>query len=586
MALSYGILYRFLFKSQNGWAVEIYISKAGYAGEIHNRPLGRAPLLRRDNNGGIYGTSLELYAECRVPGEYAQLYTSSAFEYRLEVYRNGQKLWSGFLTPELYSEPDRPAPYDVRIVATDGLGELKRSKFYSQGTRTLREHLMQILDSTNMTRQIVEVSSLSYDTGTQTLFPSAMLDNVSIDLSHEDGNTRYEVLQHILSSLNAGITLHLTQWLLFRETDFIRRAAAEGVSAYSDGVAATLPVATFGSSKVSQWWPLGNMSVIAEPARRYVEIKSPFHYMENMFGSWNMGNSAQYSSEEKAYILPTANSYILQMFSFAAENLEHRLALKILARNVGEGVDPQNLSIMIGIQGTGYQGSGAYSLVQAANGNYAWRSANGSILAELSAPTISETAEDAEEVSIIIPLFRKDSRAFMYASSLAVQISNPTGDYPIYVHDVTLVKYEQPEGQIADVEINNGSREAASSVDLHMTDGASVPVGGRWSMTGIPYKSDGQIITRWILSGTMEYMDYLSLMAQDYAQKVGAVRLRYSGKLNVPYNQPLPCLFMRDNTFYFPRTYSYDLYNDEMEVDLISVPDADVAIASADVTIE
>ena len=67
-------------------------------------------------------------------------------------------------------------------------------------------------------------------------------------------------------------------------------------------------------------------------------------------------------------------------------------------------------------------------------------------------------------------------------------------------------------------------------------------------------------------------------MAQDYAQKVGGARLRYTGSLNVPASEQLPCLFMRDNTFYWPRTYSYDLYNDEMEVDLISVPNINVEV--------
>ena len=113
-----------------------------------------------------------------------------------------------------------------------------------------------------------------------------------------------------------------------------------------------------------------------------------------------------------------------------------------------------------------------------------------------------------------------------------------------------------------------------------MTDGATVPVGGRWSMTGLPFAPEGKIIAQWYINGMGGYADYLTAMAQDYAREIGAARLRYSGVLNVPYGEPLPVLFLRDGTYYWPRTYSYDLYNDEMEVDMISVPDATVEIES------
>jgi hypothetical protein len=43
-------------------------------------------------------------------------------------------------------------------------------------------------------------------------------------------------------------------------------------------------------------------------------------------------------------------------------------------------------------------------------------------------------------------------------------------------------------------------------------------------------------------------------------------------------------LFERDNTYYFLNTYSYDLLNSELEVELISVPNARVEIESETVT--
>ena len=131
---TYRTQYRFMFTSSQGYVVEVNIAKKDYAGSIITRALGRAPILRLDNNENISGSSLEIYAECQSVGEFEHIYTSSADEYKVSLYRDGTKLWEGFITPELYSEPDLPAPYDVRIIATDGLGELKRSNYDLKGT--------------------------------------------------------------------------------------------------------------------------------------------------------------------------------------------------------------------------------------------------------------------------------------------------------------------------------------------------------------------------------------------------------------------------------------------------------------------
>lgn len=581
--VAYGILYRFLFQSRNGWHFDIIISKLGYAGEMQRRALGRAPLLRRDNNAGIYGTSLEIYAECKVPSEYAQLYTSSAYEYRVEVVRNGQKLWSGFVTPELYEEPDRPAPYDVRIVATDGLGELKRNTFYSQGTRSLQNHLEQLLADTGIIRSITMVSALRYQGELSISFASALLEGVYLDLSHEDGNTCYDVLQRILSSINAGITLYNDNWLLFRETDIMRLATADGVRAYVNENEIQLPVSAFGSVKTQKWWPIGNLSAVVEPAYKSIQLTAPYNYSSNILAAWNKGGSAVYNSDEKAYELHLLNDRIFQTIAFSEDDpVEYSLLFKVKARSVGNDEngerEHQKLGISIKMNGNTPTAGSTYWLVEGvdregyATGKYVWRNQQAQILKELEIPLESDTEKNAQEIEVVIPLYRKDYRIYAYAYSITVEVFNSDGAYPIYIYDTVLTKYDQADGHIADVIINNGARVKANDVNLHMTDGATVPTGGRWTMTSIPYLSTGQIIRKWVIDVYKDPEDYLAVMAQDYAQKFGSVRLRYSGKLNVPAEDQLPCLFVRDGIYYWPRVYIYDLYNDEMEVELISVP--------------
>lgn len=579
---SYGNIYRFVFRSHNGWNFEILIAKKDYTGEVYTRPLGRSPLLRRDNNSGVNGTSLEIYAECKVPGEYAQLYTSSAYEYQIQLYRDGVNLWTGFLTPELYSEPDRPAPYDVRIVATDGLGELKRYKFYSDGAQTLRSHLETILAHTGVERSIVLLSTLSYDNGSSMTFPPALLDMV-IDLSHEDGNKCYDVLQNILASFHAGISLQNNQWFLFRPTDFVRRADFLSLSVYAGDNPTVWPIAWFGSMRLRKWWPIGNMSVTVDPAKNGVELTSPFHYKENMLEeSWILGNTATYNSDEKAYVLPDSQSFITQQLDFGNEPVSYRLVLKLRALNVGTGEEAQNIGVRVKINGANYSGTRDYWLYSISADRYGksvngWRKELASIESELAVPGEGQSEKDAQEIEVVIPLYYKDSRSFVRANNMQVEVFNPSGKHSIHIYEVTLAKYDQAEGTVLDVILDNNAREKATAVDLQMIDGSTVPEGGRWSMTGLPYAPNGNLITTWYKAGMEAPAGYLDLMAQDYAQVLGSARLRYTGRLNVPYGEDLPCLFMREGTYYWPRVYSYDLYNDELEVELVNVPDAGIA---------
>ena len=203
---SYGPIYEFAFDSQNGADILIVISKKNYTGEVTRRPLGRAPILKRENNGHVYGTSLEIYAECKVDGEYAEFYTSSADEFRVDLYKDQIPIWTGFITPELYSEPDIAPPYDVQIIATDGLGELKNYMFQQTEKKTLQEHLDFILSHTGLSLGCDVVSAVSYVGPEGTSSEPYQVLGLEIDLSYESENTCYDTLQNILTSLNAAIT--------------------------------------------------------------------------------------------------------------------------------------------------------------------------------------------------------------------------------------------------------------------------------------------------------------------------------------------------------------------------------------------
>ena len=583
---TYRTQYRFMFVSSQGYVVEVNIGKKDYTGSIITRALGRAPVLRLDNNENISGTSLEIYAECQSVGEFEQIYTSSADEYTATLYRNGTKLWEGFVTPELYSEPDLPAPYDVRIIATDGLGELKRSNYELQGTYTLREHLTYILAKTNIERDILLASRLNVVSTDYGYTADRLLDIVSLSLDHEIGETCYDVLQHLMTSLNAGISMYKNSWYIYRETDFLKLITDGSVQAYKGSAVVSFPVVPFGSMTTSKWWPIGNMTLANIPAKNSIKLTAPYNYYENLFvdSAWTKATNAYYDENETAYALPSAGASITQKITFSPNDfVQDRLVLKMKARNTGIGTAeaPVNIRIqMYGRKGTSlntYWLTGTIPTSTRPNvAPYGWSQTEGDLEFNLAAPAESDTANDAQEIEVVIPLY-SGSRGYTYAYAITVAISNSPGTYGIYLYDVSLSKYDRAEGVIATVNIKNNAREKASDVDLYMADAAQLNAGSRWLMPGVPITPTGQYIVGWYGGPLTRSEAYITAMSADYAAKVGAVRKQYTGRLHVG-DANIPALFSRDGVYYFPRSYSYDLYNDEMEVDLISIPDNNVEV--------
>lgn len=589
--MAYGVLYEFHRTSTNGADMLITISQKGYNGAVKKRALGRAPVIKRDNNGHIYGTSCELYAECLVDGEFSHLYTSDAYEYKVEVYKNNTLLWAGFVSPELYSEPDIAPPYDVQIIATDGLGELKNYNFNKRGAASILDHINALMANTGIEMGFNVVSGLRYIDENGAASADKDILSVKLDLDHEEGNSCYDVLQGILSSLNANITQHNGSYLIFRETDFITKAGAQGVEAFNvSGNKINLGVASFGTMKENQWWPVGQLSTVIEPAKNQIVLTSPNHYKGNVlrFDNWTTSEMASFSEAENAYVLLGADSYITQTIDFGGHQVGYRLGLRVRARNVGTATEEeQNIGLKVEMEGQTSAVGPNYWLVKPATGGrrpasgYMWRNTEVNFEEDLSTPSEAEDASDAQDIDIVLPLYREGPRAFAYAKRIKLTIFNPKGLYNIYVYDVSLVKYEQIKGYEANVTIDNVAREAESDVNLTITAGDLAPAAGNVFMTGLPLRpTDSEVITKWQI-GDNASQDYLAAMAFDYSRGISLPRMKYSGILNVPGSSTvLPTLFLRDGTYYFPHTYSYDLYSDEITVELISISAADISLSS------
>lgn len=575
---SYGTIYEFRFDDINGDDVDIFIAKKNYTGPVTRRALGRTPILKRERSGNILGTSLEIYAECRVDGEFAQLYTSSADEFRVEAYKRQNLLWRGFVSPELYSEPDIAPPYDVQIIATDGLGELKNYNFV-QGSRprSFLGHLNAMLAHTNLDLGVEAVSDLQYyDDG----WSNGML-SIVVDLQHKESEDCYSVLQSLLASVNACITVQDAKWTIIRETDLYNNISKIGSVA-------------FGSMANCEWWPIGNLSADIIPAARSLSLVSENQYRDSVLlnsamtedASWQKELNAFYDQNECAYLLPDSGSTIRQGVNFNAE-VGYQLLLRISARNLGN-VEAQMIGVAIKINGRLYQAGSEFWLAARAEDKekFLWSNQESYVEFELPASLESDSRSAAKNIEIVIPLYKYDNRSYAYATAMEVTIFNSTGSGTMAVYQCSLSQYEQYKGNKIDIRIGNGAREDAGSTDLLFNDGEFAQQAAEVFRTSLPlaYSSE-TIIKKWQTASIAED-GYLSVLGRDYAMQVALPRMRYRGKLNVPSNDypRIPMLFARDNTYYFLNTYSYDLLNSELEVELISIPNAQVQIESETVT--
>ena len=571
---SYGTIYEFRFDDINGDDVDIFIAKKNYTGSVTRRALGRTPILKRERSGNILGTSLEIYAECKVDGEFAQLYTSSADEFRVEVCKRQNLLWRGFVSPELYSEPDIAPPYDVQIIATDGLGELKDHDYRFYGKATLRNHIQHALAPTSLQGDITLISSLSWEDDASANAPSSLLEMVT-DLSHLEEESCYDVLQSILTSLNACITQQDGSWMVIRESDLYLNALK-------------LPTASFGSMTKAQWWPVGNMSIDIIPAKKEVSVVHENQYRENILppismgvaAGWEIGVGCYYSSAEGGWIVPpeTGLSYRIDARQYP---LQSNLLLRIKARCLAiEGRD--DVSKLSVYMERDYAGSTTYLIrdysPQEDRVIMRWHDEMMGYVYAWDAPFVEQDTEPAvHDLEILVPLSGET-----LAESLNMVIGNPyPSPYLLCIYSIELTQAEQTPGSRLTAIIANGAREKMNESKVILSSSANP------SLPDLQYgilRLDGGVV-EWHTPATTA-PDLLSFAARDLAMQVALPRMRYRGKLNVPslaYPR-IPVLFNRDNTYYFLNTYSFDLLNSELEVELISIPNARVEIESETVT--
>ena len=560
--MAYRAKYRYRWASQNGNQGEVLLLKDGYTGAVIDRPLGRAPELSMEQNGHIHGTSLVLYLECREDGEYTELYTSSAKEWQVQLWWNGRSLWTGYLTPELYSEPDIAPPYDVCVTATDGLGELKRSEYKpASWDLSLEDHLYGILALTGLDRAIYHTGGISADGR-----PGAsMLHEVKVDLSHLQGKTCYDVLDGILTAINAELTTWGQQWMLLRPSDLDNASANLVLYPANGGGSQTWGIPSYGSARTHGRWPVGQMSTQIIAARSAVTVQSPNHLREDSELSpdgWSGSGSTAIRVEAGATSasgeLITEGHWELMAGGSISQSVKYSKGLGAHTLRIDQyGISKVRITYSTS------PGSATHVLGMA-NGQVGWDT-GGDILVG------SETRETLE---IPIP-------AWAGAGTLTVSIAQYNIVSPITaVYGVSFAVNGVSYGLELRLDLSNGARSEAGTVESAFSTypGGEESYDVLLSQSGLP-SFGGSPVSRWSTT-KLGSQSYIGLLAMDIALGCALPRARKTGKLNVPHGADPAFLLLSDGSRnYFVNTYTVDLLEDEVSVDMVSLPAAELEVA-------
>jgi len=586
--MAYAIKYLFKFESLNHTTREIRILQDGYSGEVIQRPLGQAPVLKKQQNGPIHGTSLTMYAQCDVDREYIEFYTSDPKEYRVDIYAGNTLLWQGWITPELYSEPDIAPPYDVQVVATDGVGELKLYDFAPQGTVTLRSLLSYLLGNTGLSTDVLLVSSLKAGGN-----GAGALLNMNVNMDYMSGKTCYDVLTYLLDTLHATISWWKGAWMLVRETNV---TFSNGKLRYynTSGNSALMAdsVQDLGSLGTNNAWPVGQLTTVIDPAKNKVTVQAPWHPVTCLANpemasdtGWVKANNATYSVD--GYLFPNPGSpnpvepVIYQ--SVALAGLRVPMTFKLTATNVSAQFGyPRPNGGVIGVLITYTVGSTVYHLRKGDDGTPVWRE-GGAVdvspqidgnLIDYQQPLMSVDADRISADSLEVPNIPAfyDDGAFP-AGTLRVYV---TGDcakvYTAYL-DVIL-----PKGYQDILQIDNDARGESDEVEVAFGRASADTAYYAPFLQGILL--DGTtLITAFQDATFTTNMDFLSFISRDYALSVALPRARFNGTVFLEAGVSIPPLvFSKGSVNYWVETFAWDMYEDELQISIKSLPVAALTV--------
>jgi len=155
--------------------------------------------------------------------QYLSLFLSPNKTYQVRIYRGAAAIWQGWVNPEYYTEPLMPAPYATKISVTDGLALLKNIELpppaytMSDLKQSAIYYIAACLSEIELDSEMIIKASIDLAADTTGGYVNErMLEELYFDYRTFEDMTCYDILDTILSSLNARLFQFGDAWWIER----------------------------------------------------------------------------------------------------------------------------------------------------------------------------------------------------------------------------------------------------------------------------------------------------------------------------------------------------------------------------------
>ena len=573
----YGVKYRFRWNDEGGGDWRIDICQAGYTGDILPRAIGASSVsLRRDRNGNICGTSLELTAECRVDEEFAELYTTDPFEFKVLVYAENVCIWTGYVTPELYSEPFIAPPYDVKVTASDNLGELKLTEWVGVGRLTFAQLLNTLLAQTGLSMGVKYISTLA----TGSINAQAFFSTVTIDLDELSGKSYYDVLDQLLASFHAVLFQHGGSWVVLRETDVV--PSISGGAVVPVGQSAGMPIRTLGSAYAGGLWPENHVDLTVEPAKKAISLVCS--ELWNRCGTASITNpstgnatgtmTATFAAADGINLndSSTTSRYPLVLnIEALRKNRSNKVYYDIVVKVQGNGVTRYLVENTDAAEGYAWQSSSAS--IRITPGDKLYYAGRGDVSASKSGEVTSIPFPNCDDITALTKI-----EVTLTSNTIATSY-RPTRYLPsVYFFGVWISYDDQFTSLMDTIAINNNARGAASDVNL-IVSGLTDTALEKYFISNSLLDGSGSLLGA-VHTSAFEGQDYISLLSRDYALSIAAPRLKAEGVFYGQERTDLPLFMSMGGLRYVIETWDWNLITGGVDFSALTLPAATITVTS------
>ena len=573
----YGVKYRFRWNDEGGGDWRIDICQAGYTGDILPRAIGASSVsLRRDRNGNICGTSLELTAECRVDEEFAELYTTDPFEFKVLVYAESVCIWTGYVTPELYSEPFIAPPYDVKVTASDNLGELKLTEWVGVGRLTFAQLLNTLLAQTGLSMGVKYISTLA----TGSISAQAFFSTVTIDLDELSGKSYYDVLDQLLASFHAVLFQHGGSWVVLRETDVV--PSISGGAVVPVGQSAGMPIRSLGSAYAGGLWPENHVDLTVEPAKKAISLICP--ELWNRCGTASITNpstgnatgtmTATFAAADGINLndSSTTSRYPLVLnIEALRKNRSNKVYYDIVVKVQGNGVTRYLVENTDAAEGYAWQSSSAS--IKITPGDKLYYAGRGDVSASKSGEVTSIPFPNCDDITALTKI-----EVTLTSNTIATSY-RPTRYLPsVYFFGVWISYDDQFTSLMDTIAINNNARGAASDVNL-IVSGLTDTALEKYFISNSLLDGSGSLLGA-VHTSAFEGQDYISLLSRDYALSIAAPRLKAEGVFYGQERTDLPLFMSMGGLRYVIETWDWNLITGGVDFSALTLPAVTVTVTS------